>query len=270
LQRTALGAHKIVAFLKPGISPTAFLIYRCAAAEAQGVGRHYAVQYQKAYHPEATPMISTHDLSQLPDIARLKAISQSLAMLDAILCPKWEYRYYSFNAHWSEDEMMASMRNGSGDEYFILFTTAGAIIKGFAHEAPMTPYTFDPPHVWPGVLDTVPSVFAAFLTEPAFIIEDTTFCVWRTYHDSVWHRGTIEFPDDPDPDGSQELLAILDGDLQTYQAYAETYYERSIDLDTVVQVYNHQPLRDALVGALNPDLSFTDISADREEIGYPG
>ena len=215
-------------------------------------------------------MISTHDLSHLPDIAHLKAISQSIAMLDAILRPEWEYRYYSFNAHWSADEMMASMRNGSGDKYFILFSPAGAIIKGFAHEAPMTPYTFDPPQVWLGVLDTVPNLFAAFLTEPAFIIEDTTFCVWRTYQDSVWQRGTIEFPDDPDPDGSQELLAILDGDPQTYLAYAEAYYERSINLDAVKQVYNHQPLTKALVGALNPDLSFADIAADQEEIGYPG
>jgi hypothetical protein len=214
-------------------------------------------------------MISTHDLSQLPDIAHLKALSQSLAMLDAILCPEWEYRYYSFNAHWGEGEMMASMRNGSGDEYFILFNPAGAIIKGFAHEAPMTPYAFDPPHVWPGVLDTVPSVFAAFLTEPAFVIEDTTFCVWRTYHDTVWQRGTIQFPDDPDPDGSHSLLAVLDGNPHTYHAYAETYDERQIDLDAVIHVYNHQPLTDAILAALNPELSLLDIAVDRDEIGYP-
>jgi hypothetical protein len=215
-------------------------------------------------------MISTYSLSQLPDIADLRALSQSLAMLDAILCPEWEYRYYSFNAHWSEDEMMASMRNGSGDEYFILFSPVGAIIKGFAHEAPMTPYAFDPPHVWPGVLDAVPSVFAAFLTEPAFIIEDTTFCVWRTYQDPVWQRGAIEFPDDPNPDGSQQLLAILDGDPQTYQAYTETNYERSIAIDAVIHVYNHQPLTNALVQALNPNRSLADIAADQQEIGYPG
>jgi hypothetical protein len=214
-------------------------------------------------------MISTHDLSQLPDIADLKALSQSLAMLDAILSPEWEYRSYSFNAHWSEGEMMASMRNGSGDEYFILFTPAGAIIKGFAHEAPMTPYAFDPPHVWPGVLDTVPSVFATFLTEPAFVIEDTTFCVWRTEHDSAWQRGTIEFPDDPDPDGSQGLLALLDGDPQTYRVYAETNHERSLTLDAVRHVYNRQPLTNALVEALNPDWLLADIAADQAEIGYP-
>lgn len=38
LQQTALRAHKIEAILKAGISLTAFLIYRCAATEAQAVG----------------------------------------------------------------------------------------------------------------------------------------------------------------------------------------------------------------------------------------
>jgi hypothetical protein len=38
LQRTALCADKIAAILSAGIGPTAFLIYRCAAAEAQAVG----------------------------------------------------------------------------------------------------------------------------------------------------------------------------------------------------------------------------------------
>jgi len=37
LQRTALGADKIAAILELGISPTAFPIYQCAAAEAQAV-----------------------------------------------------------------------------------------------------------------------------------------------------------------------------------------------------------------------------------------
>jgi hypothetical protein len=36
-------------------------------------------------------------------------------MLDAIVCPEWEHRYYSFNANWAADEVMGSMRDGSGD-----------------------------------------------------------------------------------------------------------------------------------------------------------
>jgi hypothetical protein len=42
--------------------------------------------------------ISTRDLSQLPSIDRLEKITQSIAMLDAIVSPNWEDRYFSFNA----------------------------------------------------------------------------------------------------------------------------------------------------------------------------
>ncbi len=44
------------------------------------------------------PEISTRDLSQLPGIQGLRTLSQALALLDAILSPDWELRYYSFNA----------------------------------------------------------------------------------------------------------------------------------------------------------------------------
>ena len=70
----------------------------------------------------------------LPSIANLRRRSQALAMLDAIVCPDWEGRYYSYNAGWSEGEEMGSMRNGSGDDWFILFSDCGAAIKGLDHE----------------------------------------------------------------------------------------------------------------------------------------
>jgi hypothetical protein len=214
-------------------------------------------------------MISTRDLSLLPDIDRLKALSQSLAVLDAILSPEWQYRYYSFNNSWGLNEAMASMRNGSGDEYVALFTPYGAILKGFAHEAPMSPYANDPPQVWPGVLDDVPTAFSGFLSEPAFSIEDTTFCIWRTYDDSSWQRGDIQFPEGDDPDGSEDLLSILDGDPTTYQEWAESYYEQPISLAAVKDIYNHRPLTRDLLAALNPALSLEELMPDIEGIGYP-
>ena len=55
-------------------------------------------------------MISTRDLSLLPDVARLRQTLQAMAMLDAVLCPEWQFRYYSFNAAWAAGEQMGSMR----------------------------------------------------------------------------------------------------------------------------------------------------------------
>jgi hypothetical protein len=60
-------------------------------------------------------VISTRDLSLLPDVESLRRLWQSMAMLDAILSPDWEYRYYSFNAAWGAGEEMGSMRDGCGD-----------------------------------------------------------------------------------------------------------------------------------------------------------
>jgi hypothetical protein len=39
--------------------------------------------------------ISTRNLAPIPDIPALRRLTQLLAMLDAILCPEWEERYYS-------------------------------------------------------------------------------------------------------------------------------------------------------------------------------
>lgn len=64
-------------------------------------------------------------------------------MLDAILGPDWERRYCSFHGRWADGEEMASMRNGSGDEYTIVFSAAGACVRGFCHESSMSPYVND-------------------------------------------------------------------------------------------------------------------------------
>jgi hypothetical protein len=215
------------------------------------------------------PPISTRDLSRLPGPADLRALSQSLATLDAILSPEWDARYYSFNRRWGAGEAMASMRDGSGDGYFALFDARGAILKGFAHESPMRPRVQDPPRVWPGVLDHVPPAFAAFLTEPAFVLGETTFCVWWEGGDSAWRRGAVAYPPGTDPDGSASLLALLDGDPATYRAWAEEYYDQNVPLDAVVHVHRHRPLTPAVVAALNDRLALEDLAEDLDEIGYP-
>lgn len=61
-----------------------------------------------------------------------------LAAADAILELEWQYRYFSFDAEWDRaaGERLATMRNGSGDDVFIVFFADGrALIKGLAHES---------------------------------------------------------------------------------------------------------------------------------------
>jgi hypothetical protein len=214
-------------------------------------------------------MISSSNLDALPGIDEVKRISQSIAMLDAIMMDDWEHRYYSFDANWSEGEMLASMRNGSGDSYYILFNAHGAIIKGYGHESEMAGHTIDSGEVWPGVLDGVPEEFEAVLTDPAFVAEETSFCIWRKYSDSEWQTGKIDFPDQEDPDGSADLLFILDGSPDTYQQWATGYYETTVPLDEVKAIYEHKPLTQQLVSRLNSERRIEDLSSDLDEIRYP-
>lgn len=209
---------------------------------------------------------STSLPERLPAIPALRRVTKSLAMLDAIIEPEWQYRYYSYNSRWSTDEEMASMRDGCGDDWFLLFGSCGAALKGFAHESPIAG---DPS--FPLLIQkTVPASFHSFLNEPAFSMDVATFCLWRECCDSTWNvvqpavgRSAMG------KDGSAELLRILDGNPRTYQAWAEAYYERDVPLEVVRAIYNHVPLSADLLSALNPEVSLADIETDVAEIGYP-
>jgi hypothetical protein len=215
-------------------------------------------------------MISTRQLGKLPRPGVLKRLSQSLALLDAILCQEAWLRTYSFVNSFGQCDAMASMNNGSGDEYFILFTPVGAVIKGFAHESPMSPYRLDPPQPWPGVLDSVPSQFLPYITDPALSLADSTFCVWQDRSDRQWERGDIQFPLGPDPDGSEYLLSILDGNPVSYWVWAKDYYDRDVDLSAVESIYAHEEISGQLIGRLNKSAAVEGIRQDLEQIGYPG
>lgn len=211
-------------------------------------------------------MIDSRHLDDLPDVPTLRHLCQSLATLDAILSPEWTYRYYSFNARWSDGRMMASMRNGSGDEYCILFNRSGAIIKGYAHETPLAMYHARHGVPYPGVMDHVPPEFADFLAEPAFDSQVATFCLWRRTGDHAWHRGPVALPQGDGPDSSAYLLQMLDP--RTYRDWAHEYFEleppeeRKISLEGVERIYRHEPVSDALVALLNPRVQLAGLDDD--------
>jgi hypothetical protein len=221
------------------------------------------MQVDKAW----TTMISTRGLSELPDLRGFRRLTRALATLDSILSPECEYRYYSFNSHWGYGEMMASMRDGCGDHWFALLCSAGVALHGLAHEAPI----FRPGTPWPGIFESLPTEFHEnFLREPAFETERSTFCIWRRSTDAQWSCGPIELP--PlvrDPDGSEDLLSILDGQSQRYVEFARDYYEVDIAPGDVGAVYRHDPLTNALVRRLNPGVLLESLADDLNEIGYP-
>lgn len=207
--------------------------------------------------------ISSKDLSELPPPKQLRCLFQSLAVLDAIMCPEWEYRYYSHDCAWGPGETMGSMRNGEGDDLFALFNRHGCFMKGFNHEhwtEELQPEAF---------YERVPDAFSDAVVEPAFSLDYVTFCCWRTESDDTWHTPPVQPAKSGDADGSARLLVHLDGRPESYRLFARQYYEQEIPLTSISAVYGHERLTDEVVRSLNRDLSLADLDSDLATIGYP-
>lgn len=213
-------------------------------------------------------MISIRNLKELPDIAKLKQICKAIALLDAIISPEWEYRYYSYSSIWDEGEECATMRDGSGDEYLILFNQYGAVINGLAHEA----------EPWETNKNIIPKEFHEFMFGEPVKSLGTTFCIWKKYGDREWQAAHNELDeldeDDEYEDGSKDLLFILDGKPETYKDWAEEYYEGELEdevpLYIVEGVYQGKVLTKEMVVALNPSLTdWNNLKDELDEIAYP-
>lgn len=203
--------------------------------------------------------------AQLPEIEILRRKCMALAMLDALICPEWDYRYFSFNAHWSPGEEMASMRNGEGDDWFLLFDENDAALKGFSHESAVVGA-----NLAKAIQERVPQDFSSFLGEPAFSMAQATFCFWRRGYDSHWSQVNVEDVQWADEDdGSSYLLALLIAPEEAYQEYASDYFEENIPIDAIRAIFAHAPLTASLVASLNPEIEMNEAEEMALEIGYP-
>jgi len=201
---------------------------------------------------------------QLPGIEAVRRRCMALAMLDAVICPEWEDRYYSFNPDWSGGEEMASMRNGQGDDWFLLLGKANAALKGFAHESGIAKKEYAK-----RIQSEVPQSFSSFLSEPAFSMESATFCYWRNADDSMWSKVSAGVDGTSVDDGSAALLALLIDSPIAYKDFAFDYYEEDIPVGIIQAVYDFTPLTEQLVAALNQNITVADAVAFANEIGYP-
>ncbi|WP_406049147.1 hypothetical protein [Kribbella sp. NBC_00889] len=208
-------------------------------------------------------------IQRLPDLATVRRVSRALAVLDLVLSDSPDHlRYFSFDARWSETEEAALMRNGSGDEYSIVFSPGGAFAYGFDHESPVSPYGNDM-QTWLGLLDGVPEVFHGARDEPAFrdMVPRATVCFWRTTDDDAWRCGPVE---GVDKDGADWLFEVIaDGRPEAYLTFAEDYYQTDLDLEPIRHVYALMPLTEYVVTSLNPQRRLTDLAESIAEIGYP-
>ena len=146
----------------------------------------------------------------------------------------------------------------------ILFNKHGSVISGINSE------TFD----WEANIPKIenlakglPKQFDDFIYNEPIKTRKSTFCIWRTIADSEWQTG-----DTVDPDGSEDILYLLDGDPEKYVEFCEDYYEKDIPLDIVERIYQGEPISLEMIYKLNDELEDEDIEIiknELEEIKYP-
>jgi hypothetical protein len=154
------------------------------------------------------------------------------------------------------------MRNGSGDEMFVLFREEGCVINGFAHEYKQPDKA--------ALTQDLPPVFLEFVFgEPTESI-GTTFCLWTT-EPNIWRSGKMEHYDD----NSDEMLKIFDGQAQTYVNWATEYFEGSyretgIPVDTIASIYSGKALtREMVLAIVNQFDDWEKLKSELTEIDYP-
>ena len=212
-------------------------------------------------------MISTKNINNLPNKELLQKICKAISVLDAIISQEWEYRYYSYNFKWAENEEFCEMRNGSGDQMLILFQKDGCVINGFTHEL----YDFEAELPSKSKLTKeLPEKFNEFIFgEPVKTI-GTTFCIWNNESEK-WKIGDLE---NNYEDGSEEMLNIFDGNPQTYVDWATEYFEESykesgIPLKTVTEIYEGKTLTKEMVLSIVDEIEdWKQLEEDMKEINY--
>lgn len=207
-------------------------------------------------------MIATKDFKLLPSKNSLQNICKAISVLDAIICQEWEYRYYSYNSKWGEGEEFFEMRDGSGDLMNILFLEKNCVINGFAHEFQKNQKS--------DLTTNLPEMYNDFIFGEPVASLGTTFCLW-TNETENWEVGLIKDYND----NSEELLAIFDGNPQTYIDWASDYFEDSyketgIPLNTVTEIYQGKILTKEMVLSLVEEIEDWELlEEDLKEINYP-
>lgn len=189
-----------------------------------------------------------------------------LAALDLILCSvKWQ-RVHRYEPYWTDSASLGIIDNGAGDDLYIIFAPEGILIKGFDHLSLLSPHAGEEYGVWPGMYDEVPASLVAYLDTDTFEKENVTFCLWREKYDAEWRTGEVENPEGLD-DGSDFLLGRLGYTAEDYVEWARSYYDKSLQLQVVRQVYNGVVINEEIITVLNPGRDATAALAELDELG---
>jgi hypothetical protein len=201
---------------------------------------------------------SSRNPGAIPPPYLLKARCQALTLMESLLCADPELRFHAVHPQWAEHATFAEMNDREGNYWYAWFSPAGALLWGADHDCPMSPWRRDPPSLWPGLLDGVPSELADHTATPPLDHDALTFCLWSTPESPQWRHGRIAFPRsaawaeswNDDPDGSGHLLALVTGTAEVIARYARDTWGILLDAEAADRLLQGAPADEALVGAL--------------------
>jgi hypothetical protein len=206
-------------------------------------------------------------VDQLPALSRFRELCIAAATLDAIIMPDWQLRYFSFDSQWGSGEEMASCRNGSGSHHYCLFSEAGCFLKGFSPDSQLNLPSSRGDNQRDWHIENVPDALASCLAEPAFEMDDVSYCLWWLSKEPGWRHGSPPSP---------ELLTaplgyvhLLMDNPEAYALWATEYYEREVPIGAVADIQALRPLTAQLVGSLNGGVKLKSIAKELRRIGYP-
>lgn len=207
-------------------------------------------------------MLSTKDLSTLPDTGRLKNFCKGLAALDIIMLEEeWSFiRHYTYNSTWRKGEEAFFATDGSDQSMIVMFAPEGCVINGVDSEL------YDWEKKLPNIEDLtegMPSSLQKLMNSREVKKMKSTFCVW-TEDGTTWNCNPIN-----GKDASEDLLSMIDGNPQTYVEYGK-WHSADLPLEVVGQLCEGVPLTKEMILALNPKRSeWDEIKAGLDRIGYP-
>ncbi len=199
---------------------------------------------------------------------KLKELCKAISVLEAIICPEWELRYYSYQQNWDKNEELCEVRNSEGDAVLILFQQNGICINCFDKTCIINSLSNDVQEISFGIKHELPEQFSEFIFgEPVKSI-GTTFCIWSVNGRNwkVWNKKLF---DDEDKSAVKNLLELFDGNPMTYKKWAEEYYECELNIKYIEEVYKGSILSKEIVIGINPNFDdYEQLKADLAEIGY--
>jgi hypothetical protein len=209
---------------------------------------------------------STRHPERLAPPSALLKLTRALSVLDEIFWPRWDERFYSFDGE-RDGTCLARMRNGEGDLWYLVFIpSGGAVLRGFDHNSVMSPYRHEDERLWPGLFDGMPRSLQPWKNAADIEPNEVTFVMWHLPR-ARWQAGPVAFPSGKDPDGSEWLLELLDGDPASYIRYAGARLGHAGDLDAVRAVYGGA-LDARVIQKLNPQADTAGILKSSREMGF--